>query len=135
MEMALPMQVWFEVFGQREQGQAQHVEPIAKRRKLLLCLQCQGPITWADARIDVKGSHLHSFFNPHGIIFHIGCFSEAPGCAPASLPSSEFTWFPGYSWQVAHCGNCHEHLGWAFQGEHGSFHGLILNRLVEKGED
>ncbi len=134
MAMAFPAPMYFELFGEREQRQEQRTDQVAKRRKLLLCVQCQGPITWEEARIEVNGGHLHSFFNPHGIIFHIGCFSEAPGCVPASLPSKEFTWFSGFSWQVAHCGNCNEHLGWSFQGEAGAFHGLILNRLGEKGE-
>lgn len=134
MDLAIPT-MFFEVFGQREHRQEHQAEAVSKRRRLLLCALCQAPITWVDARIEVNGDHLHSFFNPHGIIFHIGCFSEAPGCAPASLPSSEFTWFPGFSWRVAHCGRCNEHLGWRFQDELSQFHGLILDRLLERGED
>lgn len=29
-------------------------------------------------------------------------------------PTSEYSWFPGYSWTVAHCHQCHWHLGWGF---------------------
>ncbi len=134
MGLAIPA-MFFEVFGQRERRQQHQADILSRRQRLLLCASCQAPITWVAARTEVNGDHLHSFFNPHGIIFHIGCFSEAPGCAPASLASSEFTWFPGFSWRVAHCGRCNEHLGWSFQGELNHFHGLILDRLLERGED
>jgi cereblon len=29
-------------------------------------------------------------------------------------PSTEFSWFPGYAWQIAICSNCHLHIGWKF---------------------
>lgn len=29
-------------------------------------------------------------------------------------PSIEFSWFPGYSWQITLCSACHHHLGWKF---------------------
>jgi len=29
-------------------------------------------------------------------------------------PTTEFSWFEGYSWQVAVCSECGEHLGWRF---------------------
>ncbi|XP_058064285.1 protein cereblon [Anopheles bellator] len=28
--------------------------------------------------------------------------------------STEFSWFPGYSWQITVCANCRQHLGWKF---------------------
>ncbi|MDZ7736583.1 MAG: cereblon family protein [Gammaproteobacteria bacterium] len=70
----------------------------------------------------------HTCTNPHGIIYRIGCFSAAPGCSEVGPAFSEFSWFSGYRWQVAICGNCQEHLGWHFHGEQ-SFYGLIHDRL------
>lgn len=29
-------------------------------------------------------------------------------------PDPEFSWFPGYSWSMAHCRQCGVHLGWGF---------------------
>ncbi|XP_058449634.1 protein cereblon-like [Malaya genurostris] len=31
-----------------------------------------------------------------------------------SKPSTEFSWFPGYSWQIAICNACNNHIGWKF---------------------
>ena len=99
--------------------------------RVLACAACQAGITTASARIEVGGSHEHHFTNPDGYQFHIGCFSRAPGCKGSGEPSAEFTWFPGYSWQVEGCARCGAFLGWRYRsGEH-RFHGLILVRLVE----
>lgn len=29
-------------------------------------------------------------------------------------PSTEFSWFPGYAWQIAVCNSCSTHIGWKF---------------------
>jgi hypothetical protein len=79
----------------------------------------------------MSGAHEHRFQNPEGYRFHIGCFARAFGCVPLGNPTSEFTWFPGYSWQIELCGGCREHLGWLYQSGSRAFHGLILDRLVE----
>lgn len=28
--------------------------------------------------------------------------------------STEFSWFPGYAWQIAVCKECDTHIGWKF---------------------
>ena len=98
---------------------------------LLACAACLQPITNAAARTAVAGSHEHTFANPAGFQFRIGCFSRASGCRAVGEPSTHWSWFAGYSWQVEHCSACGEHLGWLFRGEGPAFHGLVLDRLVE----
>jgi hypothetical protein len=100
--------------------------------RLLVCVACGLGITSASARTTRSGCHHHTFSNPDGFVFHIGCFATAPGCRAASAPSSDFTWFPGFAWQVATCGGCGEHLGWLFRSAEETFCGLILDRLVEQ---
>ncbi len=93
------------------------------------CRACGQVVTSGDQRVSVGDSHRHTFFNPAGVVYELGCFRRAPGCAAVGPPSSEFTWFPGHLWQVTLCRHCHTHLGWFFsQGEEGFF-GLILPRL------
>jgi hypothetical protein len=99
--------------------------------RVLVCAACLQAITSTSARIEMSGSHAHTFSNPHGIVFHIGCFAVAPGCGEASEASTLHTWFPGYAWQVAVCRGCGVHLGWLFRSGDSRFHGLIFDRLAE----
>ena len=99
----------------------------------ILCRRCGYVITRASERISVQGAFQHSFANPHGLVFYIGCFSTAEGCAYTGPFSNEFTWFRGYSWRIAVCGSCLLHLGWLFVSAAGSsFNGLILDQLIDE---
>ena len=100
--------------------------------KYVLCRQCTQLITTSNEKISVHGSHCHTFANPHGMVFDIGCFRSVIDCGYAGSPSDEFVWFKGFSWRIAVCGMCLTHLGWLFiSGGGDNFHGLILNRIVE----
>lgn len=103
----------------------------------LRCVQCRHKITWRGAGMELQGSHRHVFFNPHGQVFELGLFSSAKGCVAIGPGSEEFTWFPGYAWQVALCGRCGLHLGWLYRGvsRPGNFWGLILPNLVEEQDE
>ena len=105
-------------------------------KKALVCATCKAGITFEEARIEMNGGHEHRFFNPHGIVYHIGCFGFAPGCRATSPASSEFSWFRGYQWQIACCHRCQTHVGWSFLNQGAiAFYGLILNRLAEAREN
>jgi ribosomal protein L40E len=95
------------------------------------CRQCHASITSGSRVIQKNGSHEHTFFNPHGIVFRIGCFSQAPGCLVNDRYTGEFSWFASHLWTFAICRQCYTHLGWHFRGESGSFYGLIFARLEE----
>lgn len=99
---------------------------------VIVCRQCRKNITDPTQRFSVDGSHHHTFANPHGLIFDIGCFQSAIGCRRIGPVSDEFTWFKGYHWQIVVCAGCMVHLGWFFLepgGQH-YFYGLILDRLI-----
>ncbi|MBU2490305.1 MAG: hypothetical protein KKA60_13025 [Proteobacteria bacterium] len=101
--------------------------------KKIRCAACGSGVTSRDRKTERGGSHEHSFFNPVGLVFVIGCFTDCPGCAVLAPRSTEFTWFPGHAWQLALCRACLEHLGWRYVSPDGdSFFGLILDRLVER---
>ena len=106
-------------------------EQESDKEEYIICRQCHNIITSPTERIEVQGSHQHSFANPHGIVFEIGCFRNVKGCGHAGSFSTEFSWFKGFSWRIAVCIMCLTHLGWLFASQHSdSFHGLILDRLV-----
>lgn len=99
----------------------------------ILCQACQHGITDASQRIKMGGQHLHTFCNPMGLLFEIGCFRQAPGCLGIGAMSGQFTWFPGWWWGIVLCGGCQNHLGWSYhKDQEESFYGLILNRLLEE---
>jgi hypothetical protein len=95
------------------------------------CAACGAVLTSRLERIEVDGSHEHSFVNPAGLVFRIGCFGRAPGCAEVGQPSPEWSWFPPHRWTIGLCGTCGTHVGWAFRASGPiAFWGLVLDRLA-----
>ena len=120
----------------QEGGTAAVEEEAAERspeeEELILCRQCRQAITRPVERISIQGSHQHTFANPHGIVFEIGCFNDVIGCGYAGAATDDFSWFAGYSWRICFCSMCLTHLGWIFNSNAGDvFHALILDRLIE----
>lgn len=115
---------------QAETGAAE--ERLPHEGAYLLCRACLHPIARPEDRMRVQGLHVHTFANPHGFVFEIGCFQNAPGCGTIGPASVEFTWFSGYRWRVCICAACLVHLGWEFlAAPAGGFYGLIIDRLIE----
>jgi hypothetical protein len=96
------------------------------------CFLCENRIARTEARVQIEGMSEHMHVNPHGIVFHVLCVAEAPGCAGAGEWLSYWSWFRGYSWQILLCRVCGNHLGWLFRSDSHEFAGLIKDRLVEK---
>lgn len=100
----------------------------------ILCRACQQLITSPSERIEIAGSHEHTFANPAGIMYQIGCFKRAVGCGFVGPATPEWSWFKGFSWQVVVCSTCLTHLGWYYTSAgQQDFYGLILSRLVQAG--
>lgn len=99
-------------------------------RDAIVCRRCGHVITSRSERIVMDGAHAHTFANPEGLVFEIGCYRTAWGCGVVGPASREFAWFAGTVWRIAVCTNCLAHLGWRFSALNGAaFHGLILTRL------
>jgi hypothetical protein len=101
--------------------------------RALVCAACSITVSHPSQRIEVQGRHEHTFANPAGFIYRIGCLATACGARPFGAPWEEHTWFSGYAWQWAMCAGCGEHLGWRFTSSGSSFWGLIVDRLREIG--
>jgi hypothetical protein len=112
-----------------ETDASDEIDPDAE--KGLVCRKCRAHITENRHVVAINGNHLHTFFNPAGIVFEIRCFSQARGCAVHGEATGEFSWFAGYVWRYALCGNCMVHLGWKYDSGENSFFGLIKDKLVE----
>ncbi len=107
-------------------------EPEEKEEHAIVCKSCGQIVTTREQKIVIDSTHQHTFFNPAGILFEIGCFAKAPGCGTSGPGSDEFSWFTGTIWKPAVCVSCFFHLGWLFEKQDRSyFYGLILSNLVE----
>jgi hypothetical protein len=111
-----------------------HKKKLQRRKTYYCCKFCRTKITLSKYRIKVLGKFKHICANPHGILFEVGCFSDASNCIPVEKPTKEFTWFPGYAWQILVCANCLNHLGWLYTSSKSHFFGLILGNLTQEEE-
>lgn len=109
---------------------------LSDEEAVIVCRRCANFVTRPIHRISIDNSFSHTFANPSGQVFEIGCFNRAEGCVSVSEPSFEFTWFAGYLWEAGVCTGCASHLGWIFSsrkpgpGMLNRFHGLILDKLI-----
>jgi hypothetical protein len=97
----------------------------------VLCVACRGLVTDSASRLEKNGSHAHTFVNPSGIVYRVGCFARSPGTNGVGKEREEFTWFPGFAWLIVVCRGCGAHLGWRFRARDSHFFALILERIVE----
>lgn len=97
-----------------------------EEQKSVRCKNCNYEITEPAFAIE---PHEHTFRNPAGYSFHVLCYSTAPGATSEGQATTADSWFAGYAWTFAICGQCHNHLGWWYTGEN-SFAGLIATRLI-----
>jgi hypothetical protein len=115
--------------------QASQVQPrtdsqaVSREDSVIVCRNCQEPITEPACQMQMDGTFSHTFANPSGQVFEIGCFSAAKGCVAVPPAFAEFSWFSGYRWRIGICRNCRIHLGWVFGSDQHRFWGLILDRL------
>jgi hypothetical protein len=89
---------------------------------------CGAGLADDEAAIVVLGQHQHVATNPMGWQYTLRCFAAVRGVKVASNPSREWSWFPGYAWQIENCAGCGAHVGWKYLrlGGDESFHGLIV---------
>lgn len=98
--------------------------------KNIYCAICGYILTTINERFAMNGAHEHTFTNPHGYVYTITCFRNAPGVLCAGEETEEYTWFKGYSWCYGLCGQCTSHLGWVYSSKSSNkFYGLIKERL------
>mgnify|MGYP001001038095 CR=1 FL=1 len=96
----------------------------------IACAKCGFVLSSTDYAIEVEGHHEHLQCNPSGLTFVFKCFSKAPGIILSGKPTQEFTWFDEYLWQISHCQNCGEQIGWFFQkNDQERFFGLINDKI------
>ncbi|XP_070533984.1 uncharacterized protein [Ptychodera flava] len=122
----------------------------------LLCRQCGHEVTKAtdlkrvasaqalrqrnDTILGMPEILIQLFENPAGRAFEVITTKKADVTKFDQVYPGD-TWFPGFSWRIAVCPKCGQHLGWSYEPhnhEHGkkdteeTFLGLILDHLIHQ---
>lgn len=81
------------------------------------CKRCRNKIAcYADIFAMAKGNVNANYCNPAGYIHETLTVHKTADTAVKMVDraSTEFSWFPGYAWQIAVCRECDTHIGWKF---------------------
>lgn len=97
----------------------------------LTCAACRARLADDAAATERAGAHRHLCANPAGAVYPIRLFEGSWAVGVVGSPSAEHSWFPGATWQIAVCRQCHRHLGWLFD-DAAPFAGLIEGAFVEE---
>lgn len=89
---------------------------VLKKSSHFACSACNGVIgSKSDVFSMSRTGPQSSFVNPGGFIHDTITLRKADGLIQAYNWSSQFTWFPGYAWRMAHCARCNHHIGWCYK--------------------
>lgn len=99
------------------------------------CISCGGHITDSDRLLPVGGTCRHLFVNPAGVECDFQTFYSCPGAMAFGDPTGEHSWFHGYSWRMAFCRRCGQHLGWHYEAVSNierpqDFWGILVSHLT-----
>jgi hypothetical protein len=83
--------------------------------KAYYCIDCDGLITHSDRLIVIGGTNRHLFVNPLGAECDFHTFYSCSGAIAVGEETEAHTWFSGYSWRMAFCRHCGQHLGWHYE--------------------
>ena len=59
-------------------------------------------------------SDVRAFVNPHGVLHEVITVRRVRSVDVEGPPTTDFTWYPGYAWEIAYCARCRTHVGWCF---------------------
>lgn len=111
-------------------------EIASAERRALCCRTCATEVSFEEALFCMGHDTVTRLFpNPYGDLREIYTLTTAYSLDFVGPPTTEFTWFPGYAWEVAYCLGCRTHLGWRFLAVEDSceprlFYGLLTRELT-----
>jgi len=112
-------------------------ETVEQPREPLVCASCNQEVSDTGAIFTVASERATRVFaNPYGHLHEIMTLLYAHSVTVVGPPTTAFTWYPGYAWEVTYCGQCKTHLGWSFgamapDAEPSRFWGLLKKALVQ----
>ena len=108
--------------------------------KAYQCVTCGNLITHSDQRVLIGGTDRHLFVNPAGVECDFHTFHVCPGAIAVGEPSELHSWFLGYTWRMAFCRQCGQHLGWYYRAilkseSPGEFWGILVSHVISQSSD
>lgn len=95
------------------------VEDLASRESHICCSRCETRLSSVESVFTVGGAEgaTSAYVNDHGYIHQITTLREvdAEKILLFGPPSTENSYFPGYSWTICYCMSCAGLLGWSFR--------------------
>lgn len=95
----------------------QIIEKSLDQRRFFCCSRCKNQIADCSSLFAMSKHGVQTnYCNPSGFIHETNTvYSIKPDAVYHSgEPSTEFSWFPGYSWEILLCRMCQIHVGWQF---------------------
>lgn len=88
---------------------------LLERSHILCCRNCgetlaQNSDIFSMSREGPQGAYV----NPGGYVHETLTLYKVKNVLYTGQPSTEYSWFPGYAWQICQCSYCDSHLGWRF---------------------
>jgi len=105
--------------------------------KLLLSCRCKTNISTRNHIFVMSNQGVSSnFVNNHGYNHEMLTVKKCWGIITQGQPESEYSWFPGYTWQIINCAECWSHLGWEFRATKSTlkprvFYGLTKTAIID----
>ncbi|XP_050419400.1 protein cereblon [Patella vulgata] len=95
---------------------------VMKTCTVLQCKYCNAPIANKNDvfSMAVEGP-MGAFVNPAGHVHETLTIYNVQNIQLIGRSSTEHSWFPGYSWKIAQCRSCANHMGWKFKATHKNF--------------
>lgn len=90
-----------------------------KQEAILRCKHCGAVISHMRHVFSVGGSEgiTGAYVNEHGVVHQTMTIRKVDSHSVVCIgrPERKDSWFPGYSWTIAYCSVCSDHLGWKFR--------------------
>ena len=104
--------------------------------KVYQCVSCGNIISRSEFLLPINGRDSHKFINPAGVRCEFFTFHTCLATIINGEPTTEHTWFSEYSWSMAFCGGCFQHLGWFYEStsvenDPKTFWGILMEKIIE----
>ena len=81
----------------------------------LVCISCHYPVCGASDIFSMSEEGVTAaYVNPQGYVHQIITVRKANNVVCHGEPTTEHSWFPGFSWEIVSCATCGAHIGWFF---------------------